>query len=54
MESQQRGRPHHIGWVAVNYGPKYLFHGLYGNRARGTIRGLPLGPGEGCVEIVQA
>lgn len=34
--------------------PTYLFHGLYGGGTRGTIRGLPLGPGEGCVEIVQA
>lgn len=39
---------------SVNSEPKYLFHGLYGSGTRGTIRGLPLGPGEGCVEIVQA
>lgn len=31
-----------------------LFHGLYGGGTRGTIPRLPLGPGERCVEIVQA
>ena len=30
------------------------FHGLYGGGPRGTIPRLPLGPGERCVEIVQA
>ncbi|ULA61648.1 MAG: hypothetical protein LZF60_350001 [Nitrospira sp.] len=46
--------PFSNGQASINSGPKYLFHGLYGRGTRGTIRGLPLGPGEGCVEIVQA
>ncbi len=33
---------------------KALFHSLYGRGTHGTIPRLPLGPGEGCVEIVQA
>ena len=35
-------------------GKAALFHGLYGGGTRGTIPRLPLGPGERCVEIVQA